>query len=120
MKPLAIALFITLTTITMKAQETFVYHLKLLEKYKVKNHWTEKEHEIQKEHVAYLDSLTDKKKLIIAGISEEGLKNQKGLVLLRVKDYQEALSIVQNDPSIRQGMMTADIQQFNIYFGNIE
>ncbi|MFI0430853.1 YciI family protein [Mariniflexile sp. HMF6888] len=104
----------------MKAQETFLYRLELLEKFKTKNQWKDKEHNIQKEHVAYLDSLTNEKKIIVAGITEQGLKNHEGLVILRVESYEEALTIVKNDPSVKHGMMTADIEKFNVYFWSTE
>lgn len=120
MKYLITILLILISTVTMQAQETFLYHLELLEKFKTKNQWTDEEHTIQKEHVAYLDSLTNEKKIIVAGITEQGLKNHKGLVILRVESYEEALNIVQNDPSIKKGMMTADIEKFNVYFNSIE
>ena len=48
---------LSLTTISMSAQiqQTFLYEITLFDRYKHKSMWTEREHNIQKEHIAYLD-----------------------------------------------------------------
>ncbi|RNC86420.1 MAG: hypothetical protein ED556_09015 [Winogradskyella sp.] len=118
MRLLIILLLSILWHTTMEAQkrETFLYDLELIEKFKTKSQWTDKEHEIQKAHVNYLDSLTNSRKIFLAGIKEQGLKHHTGLVILNVSNYEEAFKIVQNDPSIKTGMMVGHIKKINIYF----
>ncbi|MDW3193762.1 MAG: YciI family protein [Cytophagales bacterium] len=114
-------LFILLTlilSINMLAQKqsTFVYELTLFESYKHRSMWTDREHNIQQEHVAYLDSLEREGKLLIAGIIDQNLENHSGFVMLQTEDYQEAFELVQQDPSIKEGMMSAKLRPINIYF----
>ncbi len=118
MKGLIIVALMVLLMFTMDAQkkETFLYNLELIEKFKIRSNWTEKEHMIQKAHVKYLDSLTKSGRLFLAGIKEQGLQYHRGLVILNVSSYEEAYSILQNDPSIKMCMMTGDIEKLNIYF----
>lgn len=116
---LLISIFVTILSFgTMEAQkkETFLYELRLFEKFRKKSQWTDMEHSVQKAHVEYLDSLTKTGKIFIAGIKQQGLNDQAGLVILNVDTYEEALGIVQNDPSIKMGMMTSSIEKFNIFF----
>ena len=116
---LPIAIILTVLSFnTMEAQrkETFLYELELLEKFKIRAQWTHKEHEVQNAHVHYLDSLTKSGKIFLAGIKQQGLKDHMGLVILNVDTYKEAMEIVQNDPSIKLGMMTGSIEKFNIFF----
>jgi len=66
MKRLLIPFFI-LTSLTMLAQKqsTFIYELTLFESYKHRAMWTDRQREIQQEHVSYLDSLEEQGALII-------------------------------------------------------
>ena len=94
----------------------FVYEIKLFEQFQHKSRWTDKEQQIQKEHLAYLDSLTKVGTIEMAGIQNQGLAEHKGIVLLNVKDYEEARNIAINDPSVKEGMMTVNIYSFTTYF----
>lgn len=102
----------------MNAQNNiqFVYEIKLFEQFQHKSRWTDKEHQIQKEHLAYLDSLTKAGTIEMAGIQSQGLSDHKGIILLNVKDYEEARAIAINDPSVKDGMMTVSIFSFTTYF----
>ncbi len=97
--------------------KTFVYELTLFESYRHRALWTEREHAIQKEHVAYLDSLEESGALLLAGIVDQNLENHTGFVILRTPEYAQASEIVQHDPSIREGMMSARLRPINIFFG---
>ncbi|MEO1054312.1 MAG: YciI family protein [Bacteroidota bacterium] len=120
MKHIITIFLFTFISHTMSAQETstFIYEIKLLEKYRHVSSWTEREHKIQQQHLAYLDSLTKTGKLTMAGIIDQGLEEHTGFIILKTTDYQEAYSISQEDPSIKQGMMTARLRLINIYFKN--
>ena len=89
---------------TMEAQkkETFLYKLRLFEKFRTKAQWTDREHSVQTEHVAYLDSLTKAGKIFIAGIKQQGLNDHTALVILNVNTYEEALKTNLKDGSIKK------------------
>ena len=97
-------------------QSTFLYELTLFEPYKHRALWTDREREIQQAHVNYLDALEAAGALIVAGIIDQNLENHTGFVVLTTDSYEEAFDIVQNDPSIKEGMMSANLRPFNIYF----
>lgn len=109
---------ITFCSIHMDTQTKvqFVYEIKLFEQVQHKSRWSEKENQIQKDHLAYLDSLTKAGTIEMAGIQSQGLADHKGIVLLNVKDYEEAKSIAMNDPSVKQGMMAVSVYPFTTYF----
>lgn len=109
---------LTFYSINMNAQNKiqFIYEIKLFEQFQHKSRWTDKEHQIQKEHLAYLDSLTKAGTIEMAGIQSQGLSEHKGIILLNVKDYEEAKAIAMNDPSVKDGMMTVSIFSFTTYF----
>lgn len=113
-----ILLIITLLSINnmAQAQKTFMYEITLFEQFRNPINWSEKEKNIQKEHISYLDSLTRNGKIAIAGIVDQSLENQTGLIILSVDNYEQAEEILLNDPSIKKGMMSARLKPINIYF----
>lgn len=119
LKPLLISIFIIISNIIQMEDHTknqFIYEIKLFEQFKHKSKWQEKEHQTQKQHLDYLDSLTKEGVIEIAGIQSQGLTEQKGVILLTVKNYEEAHQIAMNDPSVKEGMMTVSIYSFTTYF----
>ncbi len=102
--------------IMAQKQSTFIYELTLFEPYQHRSQWSEKEHQIQQSHVAYLDSLTKAGKVQLAGIMEQGLEGHRGFVLLNTSGYEEARKILNEDPSVKNGMMKASLRSVNIYF----
>ncbi len=119
MKTLFVTLTLTLlTSSAMSAQfdTTFVYELKLRLPFSHVSDWTEKEHAIQKAHVAYLDSLQQQGKIALGGIVDQGLEHHTGFVFLNVTAFEEAHHIAMEDPSVKTGMMTAHIRPVRIYF----
>ncbi len=100
----------------LQAQKTFIYEITLYEPYKNVSQWSDRERNIQERHLTYLDSLTKKGDLEIAGIVDPSLENQTGLIILSVDTYEQAQQIVVEDPSIKEGMMSARLRPIHIYF----
>jgi len=96
----------------------YVYEISLLKPFQQKSSWTDKEHRIQKGHLAYLENLTQSGVLEIAGIKNLGLAEQQGIILLNVENHEKAKEISSNDPSVKEGMMTANIYPFQTFFKN--
>jgi uncharacterized protein YciI len=71
---------------------------------------------IQQEHLAYLDNLTKIGRIEIAGIVDQSLENQTGIIILTVDNYEQAEEVLLNDPSIKKGMMYARLKPITIYF----
>lgn len=105
-----------MANIMAKPHKTFIYEITLFDQYKHQSMWTEKEHEIQKEHIAYLDSLTKAGSLQLAGIADQGLAQHTGFIVLTTDSYKEAKNIALNDPSVKGGMMSVSLRPITIYF----
>ena len=99
-----------------QAQQTFLYEINLLDPFRHRSTWSDREHQIQNEHIAYLDSLTKGGQLEIAGIIDQGLENHTGLIILTTDSYEAARQIVAEDPSVKKGMMSARLRPVHIYF----
>lgn len=117
MKFLITILTLLISTVMLaQKQSTFIYELTLFDQYKHKSMWSEREHDIQQAHVSYLDSLEKSGKLLIAGITDQNLEDHKGFVILNMDNYDNAFEHMQNDPSIKEGMMKGKLRPMNIYF----
>ncbi|PKG42909.1 YciI family protein [Psychroflexus sp. MES1-P1E] len=108
--------FYEVCTKYQKQKKTFIYEITFFEQFRSSVNWKEKQRNIQQEHIAYLDSLIKNAKMEIAGIVDQSLENQTGIIILSVDNYKEAEEIVLNDPSIKEGIMYSRIKPLNIYF----
>jgi|GEM_PF-3796849 len=109
---------LTLISFSMSAQvqQTFLYEITLLKQFQHQSMWTEREHSIQKDHIAYLDSLTQNGDLQIAGIIDQNLEDHKGIIILKTDNYKKAKEIATNDPSVKEGMMSVQLRPIHVYF----
>ena len=87
-----------------------------MNEFKHQSSWSKTEHEIQKKHIEYLATLTKSGSLQLAGITNQGLEDHTGFIILTTESYEEANSIAQNDPSVKEGMMSVKLNPVNIYF----
>lgn len=62
------------------------------------------------EHVAYLTDLHDKEVILMGGPYADGTA---GLVILAASAIEEASQIINDDPAIRSGVLTAEVRQWN-------
>jgi uncharacterized protein YciI len=73
---------------------------------------TPDQREVVERHGAYLERLHADGRVLFAGRCWDG---PFGLVLLDVADEDEARSIVEDDPSVRLGVQTAELYPFNVF-----
>lgn len=111
-----IYLMSSISLLLVPKPETYIYELRLREAFQNKMAWSSKEHQIQQDHLSYLDSLTRIGKLRLGGILDQELDSHTGFVLLHVSNYEEAHAIALHDPAVEKGMMKAKIRTVNIYF----
>jgi uncharacterized protein YciI len=72
--------------------------------------------EIQKGHLAYMDALHAKGKLVMAGpLVRAG--DMRGLVVYRVKDLAEAKALAADDPAVKAGRLTIDAHPWMTFKG---
>ena len=93
----------------------FIYVLKLIPALYHPQNWTEKEEEIVSRHFAKLQELLGEGKLILAG-KTAGIDDEKtfGIVILEVESEDEALAIMENDPAVAAGIMTAQFFPYHV------
>jgi uncharacterized protein YciI len=73
---------------------------------------TPDQREIFERHGAYLEQLHAEGRVLFAGRCWDG---PFGIVVLDVADEDEARSIVEDDPSVRLGVQSADLYPFNVF-----
>ncbi|MCF7857701.1 MAG: YciI family protein [Candidatus Cloacimonetes bacterium] len=92
----------------------YIYTLKLIPKYWDKNNWTDKEDQIISQHFNKLIHLKATGSLILAGKTEAEDETAFGIVIFKSKNDQEAYVIMESDPAVRSGIMTATLREFNV------
>jgi uncharacterized protein YciI len=73
---------------------------------------TPDQREVFDRHGAYLERLHAEGRVLFAGRCWDG---PFGVVVLEVEDEEEARAIVEDDPSVRLGVQTAELYPFNVF-----
>ena len=76
--------------------------------------WTEEQSQTGGAHFSYLKDLTEKGVVIIAGRNLNSDERSFGIVVYRAGSYDEAKSIMDNDPAVKHGLMTAKLHEFSL------
>lgn len=92
----------------------YMYTLQLVPPLLNQDNWTEKENRIVEEHFQRLKRFLDDGVVIFAGrvstMDPEGF----GIVIFKADSEEDALVMMENDPAVREGIMTAELFPFNI------
>ena len=75
---------------------------------------TEEESRAVGEHFAYLQRLRDEGKLVLAGPSLVAPGDTIGIGVYDVEDEAEARALLDADPAVTSGVMTAELRPFRI------
>ena len=62
-----------------------------------------------KGHMASIRKLSDEGKMIVAGPLQKNENNYRGIFVLNVKDVAEAKILLENDPTIREGIFEVEL-----------
>ncbi len=100
----------------MKPTTQYIYRLQPARVGMVTGDPTEHEIRIIGEHVAYLEQLLADGTLIMAGRSLNNDECTFGIVILIADSEQSALSVMQQDPAVSQGIMTGELFPFHVAF----
>jgi uncharacterized protein YciI len=97
-------------------KKQFIYVLKLHPDYKSDSSWTPEANQTVGNHFNYLQALTEKGTVVLAGRSDYDVtsKDLFGMVVLETKTPEEALAIMQNDPAVLSKIMTAELHPFRL------
>lgn len=93
----------------------FIYVLKLLPEYQNKNNWNDETNKIISTHFNYLKQLKEDGQIILVGKTDYGVDNPLnfGIVIFHAQDRESAEILMNNDPAIRNKIMTAELHPFS-------
>jgi len=92
----------------------FIYVLKLIPRLLDQASWTEAEKTIVQIHFERLQSLQEEGKVILAGRTLNMDPTGFGLVILEVDSEEEARQLMKQDPTVKEGMMTAQLFPYRV------
>lgn len=92
----------------------FLYQLKLIPSLLDESNWTEKENKIVQHHFEELQDLQKKGKLILAGRTLTMDEHGFGIVILEVESEEEAQTLMENDPAVKEGIMEATLFPYRV------
>ena len=75
---------------------------------------TEQEASRVAEHFSYLSKLTDEGVVVLAGRTLDVDENGFGIVILAVGDEEEARRVMEKDPAVSGGVMSARLYPFKL------
>jgi uncharacterized protein len=96
----------------------FLYKLKLVPQLLDEKNWTEKENQIVSEHFISLQHLLNENKLILAGKTEGMDSSTFGIVIFQADNETEARELMENDPAVKKGIMTAELYPYSVALYN--
>lgn len=95
-------------------KKQFLYVLKPIPRLLVEDNWTEVEEKIIERHFLELQKRLADGKLILAGKTDGLDKKTIGLVIIEVDTEEEAIDMMNNDPAVKEGIMTAEIFPYRV------
>lgn len=92
----------------------FLYKLQLVRKDLLRAGPTDAEQAIVAEHFAYLQNLDAQGVIILVGRTLNTDENAMGLAVFRAESEDAARRIMNDDPAVRKGLMTATLYPFKV------
>ena len=71
-------------------------------------------------HAAYCDSLGKAGVALMVGRTQTNTPDTIGISVFLARDEQEARGIMENDPAVKEGVMSAQLFPYRVAFGNAE
>ena len=75
---------------------------------------TPEEDEIIDQHAAYVDELTEKGVILLVGRTLNTDETGFGLTIFEAEDEVAAREIMENDPAVKHGLMTAKLYPYRV------
>lgn len=93
-----------------------MYKIRLVPRLLDTANWTDKE----QEHFRYLQKLLADNRLILAGRTQNMDETTFGIVILLAESEEAARHVMENDPAVRQNVMTAELYPYRVALYNSE
>lgn len=101
----------------------FIYILQLLPHYRVSANWTTETNIILSEHWNYLVGLNAKGMIKLVARTDYNIDNDenRGICVFEAENIEQATEIMNNDPCVLKGVMTAKVHPLRvvIYGGEV-
>lgn len=97
-----------------EANQQYIYLLRLISRLLNEDDWTANEIAIVERHFAWLKQLEKAGKLILAGRTLNSDASRFGIVILNVDTDDQARQLMENDPAVKEGIMTAELYPYKI------
>jgi uncharacterized protein YciI len=94
--------------------QEFLYRLQLVRGDMLRTGPTESEQVVVAEHFAYLQNLTARDVMIFVGRTLNTDENAMGLAVFRAESEDAARQIMNDDPAVKKGVMTAALYPFKV------
>ena len=75
---------------------------------------TDNEATMLTQHFSYLKSLTDKGTVLLSGRTQNSDATTFGITIFRAETDDEARSIMNNDPAVKEGIMRAELYPYKV------
>lgn len=95
-------------------KKQFIYVLRLIPFLLNQENWTGREEKIVDKHFDRLQKLLEEGKLVLAGKTAGIDEKTFGIVILEVESEEEAKAIMENDPCVAEGIMTAELYPYKV------
>ncbi|WP_108670612.1 YciI family protein [Peribacillus acanthi] len=99
-------------------KQQYIYTLKLIPQLLEESNWTERENKIVSDHFLALKKLLEEDKLIMAGRTLQMDEKTFGIVVLNTESEEEARQYMENDPAVKEGIMTAELFPYKVALYN--
>jgi uncharacterized protein len=98
----------------------YIYTIKLIDRLHELKKWTAEDQEAVNEHFKYLKIQMNLGKMILAGRTQNDLKDTFGIVIFNAQDDDEAQSFMESDPSIIAKVMIGNLYPYAIALSKFE
>jgi len=92
----------------------YLYRIQLNPRLHQTEAWLKEDNQAVSDHFNYLVKLKDTGQLILAGRTQTELSTTFGLVIFNANDEVEALSIMNQDPSVIAGVMIPQLYPYSV------
>ncbi len=98
----------------------FIYVLRLAEYYRNESNWSDETRKTVSEHFNYLKGLHEKGVMKFVGKTDYNVEheNNRGIAVFEAESEEKANEIMNNDPCVVKGVMSASLHPFSIALYN--
>ena len=98
----------------MKEKPQFIYVLKLIPSLLDERNWTPREEATVETHFQYLKRLSEAGTMILVGRTQQMDEETFGIAVFEAASQEDARRIMENDPAVQGGIMTAKLFPFRV------